>query len=900
MPVAEKEPVASQKMASTPAPSPAAPSDPVPSVDLAAVSGPDIFPSRLSDIRADISKEQDGRSLNLSLDEGVAVTGAGSAEVREGVLNIAAGERQTLLQWAVDLDAHAYSEFRVRMRVEDGAECMVAWRQGKGGTRAIRNGPTARIYPDGAFHEYRIPLTDSGADGWVGRIGEIALWPSNRVSAIEVAEAQLVYVAPESPPRMTMSGTSQNALYGSQPPWSLKVPPDGRLDFHVTPDSVLGGPSANRVNGQLLYSVRMETESQGEVVLFESQRLPGAVGTSRPWTRVQKDLSAFAGETVSLRMDIVGEDSKAFPLPWGNPMVYQASIAEEATPVVLISLDTTRADHLSCYGYERETTPYLDAWAEKEAVLFERAIVHETWTLPSHASMLTGLYPKTHGANADVNFSESVTTLAERLKEARYLTAGFTGYQHWLAGWRGFARGFDVYSVPKGAVRDIFETYALLKDWTDNHAVSNLFLFFHAFDAHDRYPTESGALPYGPLDPNYHHFLKEFDPPPSFETELKMLPPDQDIFIAANVGLIELSEEQLAYCIAGYDDSLRMMDSALNEFFSMLKGHGIYDQALIIITADHGEEFIEHGMHGHNQVYDESAHVPLIMKLPHGEHGGTRVKSTVQTVDIVPTVLDVVGLPITPELEGQSLLRVVEETETPRNVAHVRRRQQEAIYDGAWKYIRHGRMGLKELYNVDEDPTEVNNRVDEVPAPPVLESAREKIDAFYAFPSEGWHVALVMMEGRWPATLELEVPRKIDSAMLIRSTFAISDVSKDEQVIRQTKNTFSVNVEDLTVGWDMVNLRSVDSNDPLGIHVKSDTSFRLIIGDSEPRIMTAFQEIVPTTAAIRPEALDDPSVLRDEVPTVVVWYEEPAMKREAARDLTEEEISDLKALGYLE
>lgn len=191
----------------------------------------------------------------------------------------------------------------------------------------------------------------------------------------------------------------------------------------------------------------------------------------------------FAGATVDLLLEVdARRAARGDYAVWGNPIVY-GHRETTRTPVILISCDTMRADHLSCYGYVRETSPNLDAFA-KEAVLFENAITPETWTLTAHTSMLTGLYPRHHHVNASTNLAETVQTLPE--------TLGKMGIRHRrihrlspvdVAIERNCPRIRHVFNAGIGAA-NMIETKSLVNAWLASHAAAPFFLFYHNYDLH--------------------------------------------------------------------------------------------------------------------------------------------------------------------------------------------------------------------------------------------------------------------------------------------------------------------------------------------------------------------------------------------------------------------------------
>lgn len=301
--------------------------------------------------------------------------------------------------------------------------------------------------------------------------------------------------------------------------------------------------------------------------------------------------------------------------------------------VILIVVDTLRADHLSCYGYERETSPVIDAFAS-ENLQFELAMATAPWTAPSMASIFTGLYPAAHGVGRHSTPEEadqgqvraavldsSFETLAEALAGNGYLTLGVTA-NAWVADYLGFAQGFEEFATLDYRPANHINFYAmeLIKAVADGP--QPFMLYMHYMDPHMPYLPQAAQPPFEPLLETPH--------------------------VLAERSQIDL-----------YDGEIRYLDAQIGIFFEQLRELGLYRDAVIVLVADHGEEFSEHGAsgHGHN-VFNYDLHVPLILKAP-GQQG--RVEQAVSILDIYPTILELTGTRPSVEVEGGSLLRSAEE-----------------------------------------------------------------------------------------------------------------------------------------------------------------------------------------------------------------------------------------------
>jgi len=335
--------------------------------------------------------------------------------------------------------------------------------------------------------------------------------------------------------------------------------------------------------------------------------------------------------------------------------------------IIFVSIDSLRADHLGCYGYSRPTSPFLDKLARK-GLRFENALSTTSWTLPSHAAMFTGLLGPTHGlVDNGMSLSEDHVTMAELLGENGYDTAGFFGGPY-LHPTFGMAQGFDVYescmtTTPEDqqgedvrnsasahdapSHRDITgpRTRERVQAWAEKRtagdASSPYFLFVHLWDVHYDYyaPKEYEALF---ADPNYS------GPVDGRLMSNEAIRPD-------------MSRSDLAQVLALYDAEIRFTDDILEGIFADLEKGGLLENTLVVITSDHGEEFFEHGMKGHNKsLFDEVLRVPLIVSWPEEIEGGRTIRDQVQIIDLLPTFASVAGVIENLPVQGKDLAPLLE------------------------------------------------------------------------------------------------------------------------------------------------------------------------------------------------------------------------------------------------
>jgi arylsulfatase len=303
---------------------------------------------------------------------------------------------------------------------------------------------------------------------------------------------------------------------------------------------------------------------------------------------------------------------------WGNPVV-RSRHPRRSSALILISIDCLRADHVSAYGYPRKTTPNLDAFA-REAALFRNAVSVSSYTLPTHASMLTGLPPSLHGAASRGRISSDVDTLPELLAADGYHVQGVVSAP-FLAPVYGFADGFHTYRLSSDRAAGLVDQ-AL--SFLEEGAGLPQFLFLHLFDVHAPYSPPGEFLDlFGerPKDVSALHSRIQKRTPPGSEAEIQQ---------AKNL----------------YDAEIAYVDRELGRFFEELRGRGLYDRSVIIVTADHGEAFYEHGSWEHGRpflddgpgLFQEIVHVPLLVKAPGAR--GEVVEDVVSQADIFATFLE--------------------------------------------------------------------------------------------------------------------------------------------------------------------------------------------------------------------------------------------------------------------
>jgi arylsulfatase A-like enzyme len=381
--------------------------------------------------------------------------------------------------------------------------------------------------------------------------------------------------------------------------------------------------------------------------------------------------------------------------------------------IIILSIDTLRADALRCSGAPEARAPHLDALAA-DSLCFSHASSSAAWTLPAMASVMTGVTPQVHGAlHLQSRVPEGLPTLAEVLRHAGYrtaafvsstvlgpqanLTQGFDEFHAWPGPWLGHSLGATLLTArvprfrPDEAPPPVLADAAT--DWLRAHHEEPFFLWVHAFDPH---------APYGPP----RRYLPSLQGHPRFEGW------DEE---AIRAGTWVPTTAERAWIEQLYLAEVRWTDDAVGRLVAELKRQGIYDDALILVVSDHGEEFWEHGSYGHGHtLYDELLHVPLLVKLPRARQSG-RITTPVSTASLYATILDACGLPLSP---GHPAAGSLLEDSAPAFLIQGLNRYEDrrAVRFGRFKYIHWTLSGKEELYDLERDPGETLNLAASSPA----------------------------------------------------------------------------------------------------------------------------------------------------------------------------------------
>ncbi|MFC2162641.1 sulfatase [Candidatus Altiarchaeota archaeon] len=379
--------------------------------------------------------------------------------------------------------------------------------------------------------------------------------------------------------------------------------------------------------------------------------------------------------------------------------------------IIFILVDTLRADHMGAYGYPRNTSPNIDDFASNN-ILFEEVRSQASCTFPSVNSILTSRYSfNFHGQN-DTGFPDNVLTIAEILKKNDYSTSAITsspivrdtpvklkgGYYK-----GGYGNGFEefVEDITWKSAKIVNIRAKKLLDKFENSS-KPFFLYLHYTEPHGPYkPPKTFTKKFAtyPSPPVFKQRYLVGDRPVSPTAVIKGL--------KANPGW-ELSGEGLEYMVDNYDDEIAFFDQEFKGLMDELSRRGLMENTMIIVASDHGEGFMEHDFLKHCvHVYDEEAKVPLIMRIPGTGH--QRIDGVVQNIDIMPTILDYVGIDCGCALDGRSLRSSIESGNPSENYAYTEQDEFKSVYDGRHKLIKDISTGEYFLYDIENDPKEKHN-----------------------------------------------------------------------------------------------------------------------------------------------------------------------------------------------
>jgi arylsulfatase A-like enzyme len=579
--------------------------------------------------------------------------------------------------------------------------------------------------------------------------------PVPQPDAGEIANVWLVQAGSCRVAQVTLDGRTRRALVldaDSGAAWRVRVPPGGHLDFgYGVQESAWHGPGDGS-----FFQVEVVADGHPPVVVWEDYLTPKHDPRHRTWRHAHVDLAAYAGRAVTLRLLARASPPTHEPFATRHdarddaPVVSAPRIMGERSAhpnVVLILVDTLREDGLGAFRTDRDPSPHLDDLVD-EAAVFERAYATAPWTHPSTGSLLTGLLPPQHGlgtAPAGMSFFRPQTVLlAELFHRAGYATATVSNNLI-VSPDEGFARGVDSFDTRSLDIDQYFGAERVTRgamEWLDEAGDAPFFLYLHYFDPHDRYQA---PLPYTRafVTPALRARVKDLD-----VTRGRVNPIRNRLYEDGRRTDFEPSTDTMEVLRGLYDGEIQYVDAWIGRLLRFLQQRGRDRDTIVVLTADHGEEFLDHDYLKHGQgLYDELIHVPLVMRFPDGTGRGRRIASPVSLIDVVPTLLAACGLSDAARYAGPGrdlyglLARSPADDPGPvfavsyggqaasSSAAHG---PKHAVIDERWKLIHTLETDEVELFDLERDPREQRNVAGEHPQ--VVDRLRALADSTLAAP----------------------------------------------------------------------------------------------------------------------------------------------------------------------
>ena len=520
-------------------------------------------------------------------------------------------------------------------------------------------------HPDGAQERLRaFRLYPGGRGGGTATVKEVSLLPRRgRFIEEAILSRQRIDLNQEYRRCWRFGGNGERRV-------TFRVPPEGAVLRFGTGTLLGGGESM----------LRLRASAPGRTA---EELLAVAIGRRDDgWADHRVDLSAWAGEKLTLRFQVESTVNSGAIRLIGSPVV-RAAAGRTRPNVVLVVVDTLRADRLSCYGHPQRLSPHLDRLA-RGGLLFSRVRAPSSWTIPSTAALLTGCYSRTpeaeKGAVAAVD--PGTLTLAERFSRQGYATGGFSA-NFVLDGFRGFARGFETWYL--APYQDAHLTARQLNqralEWVRTPREEPFFLFLQYMDPHEPYDAPTAEHPLGksagPFSIRRGHRWQD------------------GTIVPLIMGWDRLAGPEEQSRLEGYyHEEVTYVDRCLGHLLASLRAAGLLDDALVLVTADHGEELGDHGHWSHGYtLYREVLHVPLVLAASGlGRQAGTVTRAPVSLVDAAPTLAGLAGLdPAGGPVDGQHLLDAAAGRTLYSATAACGLPTRYAAFDGRYAYIRFDR-----------------------------------------------------------------------------------------------------------------------------------------------------------------------------------------------------------------
>lgn len=563
-------------------------------------------------------------------------------------------------------------------------------------------GDRVNLEGDGAVHTYTMRADWSSGD-WEGSWQQLGIGLGAQAPAsVDILSISVMpkgakfTTSPFGVNSQQRNNISHPTLYMYSPgklSYRVKIPIDGFLDF---------GLGVLRNETPVTFRSTIKQKGKKEETVFEE-----TYADKQDWIYRSVDLSSWKGRTITLTLEADSERSGTVAL-WAKPTI-RGKRNDKKPNFIIIVLDALRADHMAAYGYYRNTAPNIEKRLDR-CIIFKNAYSQAAATPGSTASLFTSTYKSAHGVTMPGNPGEGLPildklpTLAEVLKENGYYTKAIS-VTDWVSIRTGYGKGFEDFELvdlPASWDRSLNEaqiTAESIIDFLGGDLKQPFFLYVHMHGPH---------WPYDPPE-KFNIFQNKVDSLPPFIARLdKTQPTASKDYLDEAVSTGKLTEEDLRYLKDRYDGAIYQNDAALKEVFDIIKNKGLYENTMIIVTADHGDQLMEHGWIGHWMPYNDTLHVPLFVNYPPLFKNRESRDDIVETIGIGPTIVSQAGIEKPVTFKGEDLL-----AGKSKDYAITEGITWWKIQNHKWSLIYNTSKKTFELYDLENDPSEFQNVADQ-------------------------------------------------------------------------------------------------------------------------------------------------------------------------------------------